>query len=372
VQNLVAGAVPDLKPERVTVIDQHGKTLSAEVDGGIGGKAAADAKAAIEDGIQARIRNLVEGIVGVGKARVQVSADVDLAQVTTQQEKFDPDGQVVRSQQTNQTNAKENTSGTGPNLPASASSNIPGGTPIAPNASSSGNENTGDEETTNYEISKTVTTQVQQPGTVKRLSVAVAVDGVTAPGKDGKPGPYAPRTAEEMQHINDLVKAAMGFSADRGDQVQVVNVRFPNAEDGEGVSAASPLTGFDKNDIMRSVELGILGLVAVLILFFVVRPLLRSATAGGMGGALVAMGPGGGGAPPTVRVVTTPDGQVHQIDQATGQPLALPGPDIEHKIDIARIEGQVKASSVKAVAEFVDKHPEESVSILRSWLHESA
>jgi flagellar M-ring protein FliF len=372
VQNLVAGAVPDLKPERVTVIDQHGKTLSAEVDGGIGGKAAADAKAAIEDGIQTRIRSLVEGIVGVGKARVQVSADVDMAQVTTQQEKFDPDGQVVRSQQTNQTNAKENQSGTGPNLATSASSNIPGGTPIAPNSSSSGNENTGDEETTNYEISKTVTTQVQQPGTVKRLSVAVAVDGVTAAGKDGKPGPYTPRTAEEMQHINDLVKAAMGFSADRGDQVQVVNVRFPNAEDGEGVSAASPLTGFDKNDIMRSVELGILGLVAVLILFFVVRPLLKSATAGGMGGALVAMGPGGGAAPPTVRVVTTPDGQVHQIDQATGQPLALPGPDIEQKIDIARIEGQVKASSVRAVAEFVDKHPEESVSILRSWLHESA
>jgi len=371
VQNLVAGAVPDLKPERVTVIDQHGKTLSAEADGGVGGRAAADARAAIEDGIQTRIRNLVEGIVGAGKARVQVSADVDMAQVTTQQEKFDPDGQVVRSQQTNETSAKENQSGTGPNLATSASSNIPGGTPIAPNASSSGNENTGDEQTTNYEISKVTTTQVQQPGTIKRLSVAVAVDGVTAPGKDGKPGPYTPRSAEEMQHIQDLVKAAMGFSSDRGDQVQVVNVRFPNAEDGEGVAAANPLTGFDKNDIMRSVELGILGLVAVLILFFVVRPLMRTATAGGGGGGALIPMPGGG-APATVRVVTTPDGQTHQIDASTGQPLALPGPDIEQKIDIARIEGQVKASSVRAVAEFVDKHPEESVSILRSWLHESA
>ena len=60
------------------------------------------------------------------------------------------------------------------------------------------------------------------------------------------------------------------------------------------------------------------------------------------------------------------------VDAATGQPLALPGPDIEQKIDIARIEGQVKASSLKRVSEFVDKHPEESVSILRSWLHESA
>ncbi len=371
VQNLVAGAVPNLKPERVTVIDQHGKTLSADSDGALGGKAAADAKAAIEDGIQARIKNLVEGVVGIGKARVQVSADVDMAQVTTQEEKYDPDGQVVRSQQTNESASKENQSAPGGLGATSASSNIPGGTPATPTTASSGNENTGTESTTNYEISKTVTTQVQQPGTVKRLSVAVAVDGVTAPGKNGKSGPYTPRSAEEMQHLNDLVKAAMGFSTDRGDTVQVVNVRFPDAEDGEGVSAASPLTGFDKNDIMRTVELAILGLVAVLILFFVIRPLIRgaaSAIASGGTGLI----PSGGGGPMAVRVVTTADGQTHTIDQATGQPLALPGPDIEQKLDIARIEGQVKASSVKRVAEFVDKHPEESVSILRNWLHESA
>ena len=79
--------------------------------------------------------------------------------------------------------------------------------------------------------------------------------------------------------------------------------------------------------------------------------------------------------PQTVRVagkIVSVDGQTLTVDQATGQPLALPSPDIEHKLDIARIEGQVKASSVKRVAEFVDKHPEESVSILRTWLHESA
>jgi flagellar M-ring protein FliF len=338
----------------------------------VGGEAAADAKGASEDGIQARIKSMVEGIVGPGKARVQVSADVDMAQVTTQQEKYDPDGQVVRSQQTNENNAKENQSGVGASGATSASVNIPGGTQaLAPVGTSSGNETTGNESTTNYEISRTVTTHLQHPGTLRRLSVAVAIDGVTAPGKGGKPGPYTPRTAEEMQHLNDLVKAAMGFSTDRGDTVQVVNVRFPDAENGEGVSAASPLTGFDKNDIMRTVELAILGLVAVLILFFVIRPLVRSAAAGGLGGG-GSLVPSGGGGSPTVRMVTTSDGQQVAIDQATGQPLALPGPDIEQKLDIARIEGQVKASSVKRVAEFVDKHPEESVSILRTWLHESA
>ncbi|HEX3405761.1 MAG TPA: flagellar basal-body MS-ring/collar protein FliF [Caulobacteraceae bacterium] len=374
VQNLVAGAVPNLKPERVAIIDQHGKTLSAESDG-VGGKAAEDAKQAIEDSIRARVKNLVEGVVGAGKARVQVSADVDMAQVTTQSEKYDPDGQVVRSEQTNESSAKDSQGGGGSLQAASASTNLPGGTQTAgQNATANGSENTGSESTTNYEISKTVTTEVQQPGQVKRLSVAVAVDGVTTPGKDGKPGPYTPRSADEMQRLDSLVKAAVGFSTDRGDQVQVVNVRFPDAADAEGVSATNPLMGFDKNDIMRTVELAVMAVVAGLILFFVIRPLIRTASAGvaAAGGmALIPIG-GGGGAPVAARVVATPDGQTLTIDAATGQPLALPAPDIDQKIDIARIEGQVKASSVRRVAEFVEKHPEESVSILRGWLHESA
>jgi flagellar M-ring protein FliF len=174
-----------------------------------------------------------------------------------------------------------------------------------------------------------------------------------------------------MQRLDALVKAAIGFSADRGDQVQVVNVRFPDAADADGVTAASPLLGFDKNDIMRTVELGVLALVAGLILFFVIRPLIRSTSAGfaAAGGALIPFV--GGGGPVATRVVAMPDGQTISVDASTGQPLALPGPDIEQKIDIARIEGQVKASSIKRVAEFVEKHPEESVSILRGWLHES-
>jgi flagellar M-ring protein FliF len=368
VQNLVAGAVPNLKPERVVVIDQQGKTLSAESDGAAGGKAAQDAKAAIEETIRARVKNLVEGVVGVGKARVQVSADVDMSQVTTQEEKFDPDGQVVRSEQTNETNSKDNQGG-GATTATSASSNVPGGTVTAPNAQN-GSENSGTESTTNYEISKTVTTQVQQPGAIKRLSVAVAVDGITAPGKDGKPGPYTPRSTDEMQRLDALVKAAIGYSTDRGDQVQVVNVRFPDPADGEGVTAASPLTGFDKNDLMRVAEIGILGVVALLLLFFVLRPLIRTAAAG-----VEAIGtlPAPGGQPMLTRVMAAaqhPDG--HAYVEGPSQPLALPGPDIEQKIDIARIEGQVKASSIKRVADFVDKHPEESVSILRTWLHESA
>lgn len=364
IQNLVAGAVPGLKPDRVTVVDQHAKTLSG---GETGIAAEADGrKSAVEQRIAKQVKGLVEGMVGAGKARVNVTADLELARVTVQQETFDPDGQVIRSESTTDENARENqpqASGE-----ASAAANIPGGQGATENLTSSA---TGRQEsTTNYEISKTVRTEVQEPGQVKRLSVAVAVDGVTAPGANGEPGEYTPRNAEEMERIEQLVRAAVGFNADRGDQVTVVNVRFPSAADPDGVIAASPLMGFDKNDIMRGVELAVLAVVAILMMLFIVRPLLKNAS-GGAGQPMQMLA----GAPAVTRLVTTPDGQPMQlgVDPATGQ-LALPGPaggDLEQKIDIARIEGQVKASSVKRVAEFVEKHPEESVSILRGWLHET-
>jgi flagellar M-ring protein FliF len=220
------------------------------------------------------------------------------------------------------------------------------------------------ESTTNYEITKTTRTEIQEPGQTKRLSVAVAVDGITGPpGKGGKPGAYTPRSAQEMQRIEQLVRTAVGFNADRGDQVTVVNVRFPTLDDQDGVTAASPLMGFDKNDIMRGAELLIMALVAIMMMLFVVGPLLRAGPGPGR------MAIAGGQQSPA-----GPDGQQRQIsvDPDTGQPIALLPSEIDQKIDIARIEGQVKASSVKRVSEFVEKHPEESVSILRSWLHDTA
>jgi flagellar M-ring protein FliF len=366
IQNLVAGAVPGLKPDRVTVVDQHAKTLSG---GDTGMAAEADGrKSEIEQRIAKQVKGLVEGIVGAGKARVNVSADVDMAHVTSQKEEFNPDGQVVRSETTTDENSKEGANGaTGQ---TSAAANIPGGPAVG--GAEGGNASGKQESTTNYEISKTVTTQVTEPGQIKKISIAVAVDGVTGPaGKNGKPGAYSARSAAEMANIDQLVKAAVGYDQTRGDQVSVVNVRFPSADDNEGVTAANPLMGFDKNDIMRAAELVVMGIVAILMMLFIVRPLLKGAMAGG-GGPLAMLG-----GPQVTRITTGPDGQPMQIsvDPATGQQMALPAPGadgLEQKIDIARIEGQVKASSVKRVAEFVDKHPEESVSIIRSWLHESA
>jgi flagellar M-ring protein FliF len=355
IQNLVAGAVPNMKAERVNVIDQHGKTLSAGSDDSLAGKLAEDRKTETEARIAKTVKDMVEGVLGPGKARVNVTADLDLNRVTVQEEKFDPDGQVVRSESTNEASSSETKDeGTGS---VTATQNIPGGSP--PGFQPLGSKSGQNESVTNYEISKSVRTEVTEPGKVSKLAVAVAVDGLTAPaGKDGKPGAYTPRSVEEMQQLEQLVKTAVGFDAARGDQVQVINVRFPTADADLGKSGL--LAGFDKNDLMRAIEIGVLGLVAILILLFAVRPFLKNL-----------MNPPAS-ATPVSRLVTLSDGTTQEvIVDGDGLTMALPSPDFDNRIDIAKIEGQVKASSIKRVSEFVEKHPEESVAILRSWLHES-
>ncbi len=352
-QNLVASAVPGLMPEKVTIVDQKGKLLGGGQSDSLGA-AGEERRNEAEEAIRRKVRDLVEGVVGPGKVRVNVTAVLDLARVTVQESKYDPDGQVVRSTQTVDENAKENKpDNTGQ---ATVANNIPGGAGAAqtdPTLNASGRT----EETTNFEISSTNTTTITEPGQVKKLSVAVAVDGLTSVDKDGKPTPYKPRTAEEMKRIEDLVRSAVGFDQARGDTVTVTNVQFAR-DDGlvGGVVAGSPLAGFDKNDIMRAAELGILTIVALLVIFFVVRPLLATAR-GESGGRMALVGQGGAGQ----LALANPDGSLP----------ALSDSGIDARIDIARIEGQVKSSSVRSVSEFVNNNPEESISIIRGWLHEA-
>ena len=365
VQNLVAGSVSGMKPEKVSVIDQHGKTLSASSDESLAGQLAQDRKTEVEARIAKTVKDMIEGVLGPGKARVNVTAELDLNRITVQEEKFDPDGQVVRSESTNEASNQENKNDD--TSAVTATQNIPGGAPGGFQAL--GSKSGSNESVTNYEISKSVRTEVTEPGAIKKLAVAVAIDGVTAPaGKDGKPGAYTPRTEEERAQLEDLVKTAIGFDAARGDQVKVTNIRFPQPED-QNLGKAGLLSSFDKNDIMRVVELGVLAIVAIMILIFAVRPFLKSMMSQGANQVPLS-------APQVTRMVTLSDGSTQEviIDQS-GEPIAIAGPagaDIDQRIDIAKIEGQVKASSIKRVSEFVDKHPDESVAILRTWLHESA
>jgi flagellar M-ring protein FliF len=368
-QNLVAAAVPGLKPDRVVITDQKsGKTLAGgDGEGGPIGQVAAERRAQAEAAMEQKVKSLVEGIVGAGKARVIVSADVDLSRVTTQAERYDPDGQVVRQTTTNEEETKEGSSGVGGET--TVANNIPGGDPAVDSTGSSAGS-TKTEEATTYEISKTVETKIIEPGAIKKLSVSVAVDDVMTPGEGKKPATFAKRSAADIQNIEALVQAAIGFDAARGDQVKVTNVRFqrdPGAEGGVEAKGGL-LEGLDKNDAMRGGELAVLLIVALLTIFFVARPMLKGAGGGGLMQMPMMAGAGGGQVLPGA---TGPMSAQLGYDPATGQQTQIAGPADDNRIDIARIEGQVKASAVKQVSDFVDRHPDESVSILRSWLHEA-
>jgi flagellar M-ring protein FliF len=361
VRNLVAASVSGLKPERVAIADQSGDLLAGLDDLSAAGGASSAERNDVEERIRKQVKDLVEGVVGPGHARVTVHAEVDNSHVTTQEEKFDPDGQVIRSQRETTNASKESKAGS--NGAVSAGQNVPN-TQTGSNALDTGASTSGNDAVTNYEISKTSTTTVKDAGEVKKLSVSVAVDGVTGPMVKGKPGAYSPRNPEEMAKLEQLVRSAVGADDKRGDVVKVVNVRFSEpmgAED--GTASGSPLS-LDKNDMLRIGELVVMLAVAGLLIFFVARPMMKGAT--GPASGFPALN-GGSGSPYAIAAAAGGGGGA----SAEGGRALLSGPADEGGIDIARIEGQVKMSSVKKVADFVEKHPDESVSIIRSWLHEA-
>jgi flagellar M-ring protein FliF len=358
-QNLVASAVPGLTPEKVTIVDQKGKLLGGGQDGDTLGAAGDERRTEVEESIRRKVRDLIEGVVGPGKVRVNVTADLDLSQVTVQEKRYDPDGQVVRSNQTSEENAQETDRGDGQ---VTVANNIPGGTQTQPVTDGPTSTSSKRDATTNYEISSLDTTTITAPGQIKRLSVAVAVDGSQAVGTDGKLGPYVPRNAEEMRRIEDLVRSAVGYSEPRGDKVTVYNVKF--TRDDQDIKASSFLSGFDKNDLMRAAELGILAIVAALVIFFVIRPMIlppKSEQEALADETALLEGPD---ADPLEQLT-------YEEETLEGIPQLFDPDDLDRRINIARVEGQVKSSSIKRVVSFIEQHPDESIAILRSWLHES-
>lgn len=353
IRNLVASATPGLSANRVTIVDETGRLLAAAQSGEDGAADGIDARqVSMEDRVRRTVTDIVEGIVGQGNARVQVSAEMDFNRVSSTTQTFDPEGRVVRS-----TSSTEETGRSGERARgATAAANVPdAGT--AGSAGGSQNENNSSQETINYEISNTTRTEVSEGGRIRRLSVAVAVNGTSTPGAEGAEATYTPRNEEEMQRLTALVRSAVGFNQERGDTVEVVNTQFANIVPGGGAAAAPGMFDFLGNlDVMRIIEIVAALIAALAFTFFVLRPLVggllrggaSAANAGGVPALAGPSGSGGGGG---------------------GAMAALPGPDNDDGIDIAQINGRVRATSVKKVAEVVDQHPDESVQIIRGWLN---
>jgi flagellar M-ring protein FliF len=313
--------------------------------------------------------------------------------VTQTSDKFDPEGRVLRTSQTREeSSATAETSGqvtVNNELPGNQTQG--GGTPARDQSKKT-------EETNNYEISRTTKTEVIEAGRIKRVSAAVLVDGNYTKNDKGEMV-YAPRPKEEIDRIAALVRSAIGFDAKRGDQVEVVNLRFAETAPvsvGEPAGWMSYLQ-FSKDDIMGAAEKGVMALLGLIVLITVVRPLVRrivtpegaeglaagvagAAGTAGVAGAIGVQSAGGVNVVQGAGGMTISGGAGGSITNTGGANISIAGGDeavtISNRtsamIDVAKVQGQVHAQSVQKVGELTENNPHEAVSIIRNWLHEDA
>jgi flagellar M-ring protein FliF len=354
VEHLVAAAVPGLVPERIAVVDDQG-TLLARGDDGPAGAALPSQADEFREGYEARLKQAIEQLLerslGPGRVEAQVNAELDFDQVTTTEETYDPDGQVVRSTQSieeNKQNAEQDKDES-----VSVGNNLPNAGAQTPATGRTSNENSKrTEETVNYEISHKVRNQTQVGGRVRRLSVAVLVDGKMVPNQAGELV-YTPREAAELAQIEALVRSAIGFDAKRGDVVEIKNMPF-NAPTPE---AEPSWPEFSHSDLMRLAELAALAMVALMLILFVVRPALRrllpptQAQAAAGATALA-----GGTSPPALAPPSR-----------AGATAAEAAANLEIQINP---EARVRNELIRRAREVIDDAPDKAVAIIRAWLHE--
>jgi flagellar M-ring protein FliF len=365
IRHLVASAVEGLKPERVSIVDEGGRLLAdgAQSEAMAGGVGVDERQTAIERRLKAQIEEIVASVVGSGRSRVTVNAQLEMNRVESRSETFDPESRVARSTQSRTESGvtnepREQGVSVGNELPGAQGQGGGAGPREATNKN---------EEITNFEISRTTRTEVLEGGRLRRLSVAVLVDGVYQKPPTGE-ATYQPRTQEELDRIGALVRTAIGFDRGRGDQVEIVNLRFaeaPATPELKEVGMLQQLFAFTKDDLLRAIELGVISLLTLIVLVTVVRPLLKQVLAPSVdrrpGGSDPGEGGGGGGG-----MQALPGGDPQQL-------LAGPSSDAspsERMVALAQIKGQIKAQSVEKIGNMVQQNPSDSVAVIRSWVHD--
>ena len=360
VQHLVASAIEGLTPNRVSIVDDQGNLLASGMDNGdtaLAGEAD-ERTLGYENRLRTRVEDMLANVVGAGRARVEVAAEIDYNRSTTTEEKFDPEGQVVRSTQTRE--SQNQTSGA--NGQVTVANELPG---ASQNAGAGGPTDQGSstEEVTNYEISKTTQTAVTEAGAVKRLSVAVVVDGVYTTDPQGTTT-YAPRSAEEITQIQALVRSAVGYSETRGDSVQVVNLQFAERPElaAPGTDGTGGLLDFTRDDLMNGAQMGVTLLIALALIFFIMRPLLKKVLT------------------PETKPLALPSAAElghHGVLSANGEVIAdQEAEQVRDKtpawVSNAKSMGETQLQTLKTVGTLVEENPRQAALIVRDWLSNAA
>jgi len=356
IRHVVASAVNGLKPQRVSIVDEAGRLLadgaSKDPDIAVGD----ERRTAYEKRMRNEVEAIVSSVVGQGRARVQLTADFDYNKITQTSDKFDPEGRVLRSSQSRE----ESSASAGDGGQVTVNNELPGNQAGATTAAR--DQSKKSEETNNYEISRTTKTEVTEAGRVNRISVAVLVDGAYAKNEKGEMV-YQDRSKEQLDRIATLVRSAIGFDQKRGDQVEVVNLRFAEAPTVPPVVEPGGLLGFlqfTKDDVMHVIELGVMMLLGLVVLFLVIRPLVKRILAAEVVPALAEPAP-------ALIEGSGPNGEL-----GPNQALLAGTSGTAQLIDVAQVQGQVHAQAVHRVGELAERNPNETASIVRQWLSEPA
>ena len=365
IQHLVASAIDGLSPTKVSIVDETG-TLLASGNGPAGaGLAMQNAQSRaiqVQDQLRNQITDLLTGVVGPGRARVQVSAELEMNRVTQTSDVYDPESQVVRSTQSRSQESESQERR--PNAGVSVGNELPTATADA-NTPDETEATANTEEVVNYEISRTTTTQVQEAGAVKRLSVAVLVDGTYTKNEDGT-YTYAPRSDEELARLATLVRSAVGFNESRGDLVEVINLEFAEKplEKAELVEESGTFE-FTKYDYFRIAELVVMAILTIFVLLLVVRPLLRRVLDNTAPEPLATEQIADGAAAPQA---ATSDNSGNGA-----APIGL-GPDNPAAQQIAEAirQGAVRAEVVNQIGDMVNTSPDAAVGVVRNLIKEAA
>ncbi|WP_299684858.1 flagellar basal-body MS-ring/collar protein FliF [uncultured Tateyamaria sp.] len=354
VRFLVASAVAGLSADDVAVIDANG-TLIGSVDEDAPA-AGADDKAQV---LRERVERLLEARVGHGNAIVEVSVDTVTETEEIRERRFDPEGRVAISTDTEERTSNSNEEGGGN---VTVASNLPDGDAGGNETATSQDSET--RERVNYEVSETERAITRAPGAIKRLTVAVLVnDVIETPNADA-----TPRTEEELRSLQELVAAAVGFDESRGDIITIKAMPLQSAEP-VGTAAESSLMDLFAFDVMSALQMAVLAIVTLILGLFVVRPILTKAPAPAM------LPPAETGQAPAMIGGTSDVASASPQSDFPDIDLNAPLPDLPALPPMGLQDGSISgtvqsADPVERLRNMIGERQEETVEILRSWLEE--
>ncbi len=358
IRHLVSSAVPNLAPNKVTVLTADGETLLGEDSDTVGVETGLESKkAAHEERLMRSLKDILSARFGAENVRVTATVDLTRETKTVVSEDYNPDQQVVRSTETSN-ESEQNRDGSADDV--SVANNIPEG--FIDNAGAgagSTSQRQKNSEVINYEIGTTVSTTVYEPGKVERISVAVAVNGIYEEDANGDLA-YTERTPQELSQLEELIKAAIGFQEARGDSVSVKSFQFREAPMDVDGYVSGGIGQFFEDNGMTLIKWALVALVITIIFAFGVRPVIAVL------------------APPQPE--EEPEEEIDldavEVDAEEEQKpsiLETIAPDEDDElIDISSVKGGVRKKRVAVVVDMVKNDKDEAVKILKTWVAQGA